>query len=152
MGFVLLWLFQDFLTVLMGGRMQVPELFLLGIVLRILTEESEDRLWTIWSAFGGGLLWDLRWVGIPGFFTLGYVVVILVVLWVWSAIPTHGKTPLVAAILLETSQLIPPLLPVLALGGATGWNFFLTQQVYALPALLLCLFLYMRRMRDNPHV
>ena len=152
MGLVLLWLLQDILTVLMGGRMQVPELFLLGIVFRLLTEEREDRLWAIWSAFGGGLLWDLRWVGIPGFFTLGYVVVVLIVLWVWNAIPVHGKTPLVAAALLEISQLVPPLLPVLALGGVTGGGFFLTQQFYALPALLLCLFLYARRTRDDSHV
>ena len=56
MGFALLWLLQDYLTILLGGRMQVPELFLLGIVLRLLTVESEDRLWAIWGAFAGGLL------------------------------------------------------------------------------------------------
>ena len=149
MGFALLWLLQDYLTILLGGRMQVPELFLLGIVLRLLTVESEDRLWAIWGAFAGGLLWDLRWVGIPGFFTLGYVVVVLVVLWVWSVVPAHGQTLIVAASLLEASQLIPPLLPVLALGGSTGWGFFITQQFYSMPAVLLCLFIYVRRTRQT---
>ena len=147
MGFVILWVLQDFLTVLLGGRMQVPELFLLGIVFRLVTTEKDggDRLWAIWSAFAGGLMWDLRWVGIPGFFTLGYVVVVLIVLWVWSAVPTHGQTVLVAMALMEASQIIPPLLPVLALGGSTGWGFFLAQQAYSMPALLLCLYLYVRR-------
>ena len=151
MGLVLLWLLQDFLTVLFGGRMQIPELFLLGVVFRLLTDGSEDRLWAIWSAFIGGLLWDLRWVGIPGFFILGYVVVVMLVLWVWNAIPSQGQTLPVAMALLEASQLIPPLLPVLALGGNTGWEFFFTQQIYALPSLLLCLFLYTRR-TGTPHV
>ena len=151
MGFVLLWLLQDLLTVLLGGRMQVPELFLLGLVFRLLTDGGEDRLWAIWSAFVGGLLWDLRWIGIPGFFTLGYVVVVMLVLWVWDAIPAHGQTFPVVAALLEASQLIPPLLPVLILGGDTGGGFFLAQQLYALPALLLCLYLYARWLRD-PHV
>jgi len=142
MTIFLLWLLQDILTVLFGGVMQIPELFLLGIVYRLLMDEDEDRVWAIWTAFAGGLLWDLRWVGIPGFFTLGYVAVVLLVLWVWSAIPLQGRTGLVAFLMLESSQLIPPLLPVFILGGDTGGGFFLMEQIYALPALLLCLWLY----------
>ena len=149
MGLVLLWLLQDFLTVLLGGRVEVPEFFLLGIVFSLLNSKGEDRLWAIWSAFVGGLLWDLRWVGIPGFFTLGYVVVVMLTLWIWSSIPAHGQTLLIVAVLLEASQLIPALLPVLILGGDIGGGFFLLQQLYALPALLLCLYLHARRMRDN---
>ena len=150
MDFVLLWLLQDLLTVFFGGTMQVPEFFLLGVVFRLLTDEGEDCLWAIWTAFGGGLLWDLRWVGIPGFFTLGYVVVILLVLWLWSAIPASGRTMPVVFILLEASQMIPTLLPVLILGGDMGGVFFLMQQLCALPALSLCLYLYSRRPKD-PH-
>ena len=150
MIFVLLWLLQDLLTVLFGGMMQVPELFLMGVVYCLLLDEGEDRLWAIWSAFAGGLLWDLRWVGIPGFFTLGYVAVVMLVLWVWSAVPLQGRTGFIAFLLLEASQLIPPLLPVLILGGDTGGGFFLMEQLYALPALLLCLFLYTHRAEDEP--
>ncbi|MBQ7196798.1 MAG: hypothetical protein IJS40_05260 [Synergistaceae bacterium] len=150
---VILWLIQDFLTVLSGGGMQIPGLFMLGIVYKLLFDDNSDgSLWAIWSAFAGGILWDLRWVGIPGFFTLGNVVVILIVIQVWGAIPPQGRTGgtgLLIFILLEVSQLIPPMLPVLILGGYTGWNFFLFQQVYSLPAILVTMYLYLKRIRSN---
>ena len=152
MEFVLLWMLQDLLTVLLGGVMQVPEFFMLGVVYRLLIAyEGEDRVWAIWTAFGGGLLWDLRWFGIPGFFTLGYVAVTILSLRIWNAVPVQGRTPLVVFVLLEAAQVIPPLIPVLILGGNTGWGFFLIQQLCALPALLLCLCLYSRRMKDDIH-
>ncbi len=150
---VILWLIQDFLTVLSGGGMQIPGLFMLGIVYKLLFDDNSDgSLWAIWSAFAGGILWDLRWVGIPGFFTLGNVVVILIVIQVWGAIPPQGRTGgtgFLVFILMEVSQLIPPMLPVLILGGYTGWNFFLLQQVYSLPAILVTMYLYLKRIRSS---
>ena len=150
---VILWLIQDLLTVLTGGGMQIPGLFMLGLVYRLLVDEgSEDALWAIWSAFAAGILWDLRWVGIPGFFTLGYVIVVMIVIQVWGAIPSQGKTSgagLIVFALMEVSQMLPPLLPVLILGGSAGWNFFLMQQVYSLPAILLCMYIYLRHVRNN---
>lgn len=145
----MLWMLQDLLTVLVGGGMQVPGIFLMGVVFRVLTDEGEDRLWAIWSAFTGGLLWDLRWVGIPGFFTLGYVAVVMLSLWLLNTVPVQGRTLPLALLLLELSQLLPPLLPVLILGGNTGGGFFLTQQLCALPALFLCLYLYSRWLRAS---
>ncbi len=147
------------MTVFIGGGMQMPSLFMLGLVYRLITDESNDEgvnLWGIWSAFAGGLLWDIRWVGIPGFFTLGYVAVVLAVIQVWGIIPPQGRnfgestsTGLIVFILMEISQLIPPLLPVLILGGAAGWRFFLTQQIYSLPAILFCLYIYDRKMKNR---
>ena len=125
--------------------MQLPELFLMGIVYKLIAEEREDKLWAIWTAFFGGLLWDLRWVGVPGFFTLGYVAVVALILWAWRVIPVHGRTLLVVFLLLESSQFIPNLVPVLILGGSTGGSFFISQQIYALPALLICLYLYAKQ-------
>ena len=153
MTLIILWLIQDLFTVFAGGGMQIPGLFMLGLVYRLLTDEdSEASLWGIWTAFTGGILWDLRWIGIPGFFTLGYVLTILIVIQVWGAIPPQGRISgnnLVVFALMEISQLIPPMLPVLILGGAVGWNFFLMQQVYSLPAILLCMYIYLRRIRNN---
>lgn len=150
---IILWLVQDLFTVFTGGGMQIPGLFMLGLVYRLLTDEdSEASLWAIWTAFTGGILWDLRWVGIPGFFTLGYVIVIMIVIQVWGAIPPQGRasgTSLLVFALMEISQLIPPMLPVLILGGSMGWNFFLMQQVYSLPAILFCMYIYLRRIRNN---
>ena len=121
---VILWLTQDLLTVFTGGGMEVPGLFMLGIVCRLLLDDGsgDGSLWAIWSAFAGGILWDLRWVGIPGFFTLGYVLVVLIVIQVWGMIPPQGRvsgTGLLVFVLLECSQLLPPMLPVLILGGST---------------------------------
>ena len=153
MTLVILWLVQDLLTVFTGGGMQIPGLFMLGIVYKLLTDEdSEDSLWAIWAAWAGGILWDLRWVGIPGFFTLGYVIVVLVVIQVWGMIPPQGRasgTSLLVFALFEVSQLVPPMLPVLILGGAAGWNFFLMQQLYSLPAILFCMYIYLRHVRNS---
>ncbi len=129
--------------------MQLPEFFLMGIAFKLITDDSEDRLWAIWTAFFGGLLWDLRWVGIPGFFTIGYVVVVALILWAWRVIPANGRTPFVVFLLLESSQFIPNLFPVFILGGSAGGGFFLAQQIYALPALLFCLYVYSKRERQD---
>lgn len=133
--------------------MQIPGLFMLGLTYRLLVDEgSEDSLWAIWAAFAGGILWDLRWVGIPGFFTLGYVVVVLIVIQVWRVIPPQGResgTSLIVFVLMEVSQIVPPLVPVLVLGGSIGWSYFLMQQVYSLPAILFCMYVYLRKVRSN---
>ena len=150
---VILWLVQDLLTVFTGGGMQIPALFMLYLVYRLLVDEgSESALWAIWAAFAGGVLWDLRWVGIPGFFTLGYVIVVMAVIQVWGMIPPQGRasgTSFVVFGLMELSQMLPPLLPVLILGGSVGWTFFLSQQIYSLPAILFCMYKYLRRVRDK---
>ena len=155
MMLVILWLIQDLLTVFTGGGMQIPGLFMLGVVFRLLFSDNNNddgNLWAIWSAFAGGILWDIRWIGIPGFFTLGYVVVVLIVIQVWGIIPPQGRvsgSSLLVFFLLECSQLIPPMLPVLILGGNTGWGYFLMQQVYSLPAILLTMYIYLQKARDN---
>lgn len=155
MTLVILWLIQDLLTVFTGGGMQIPGLFMLGVVYRLLFSDNNNddgNLWAIWSAFAGGILWDIRWIGIPGFFTLGYVVVVLIVIQVWGIIPPQGRvsgSSLLVFILLECSQLIPPMLPVLILGGNTGWGYFLMQQVYSLPAILLTMYIYLQKARNN---
>ena len=153
---VILWLLQDFLTVFAGGGMQIPGLFMLGIVYKLLFDYgSDDSLWAIWAAFAGGILWDLRWVGIPGFFTLAHVIVVLIVLQVWGMIPPQGRdsgNSFIVFLLMEISQLLPPMLPVLFLGGNTGWTFFLIQQAYSLPAILFTMYIYLKRVKDSKKV
>ena len=153
---VILWLIQDFLTVFGGGGMQVPGLFMLGIVYKLLVNDgSDDSLWAIWAAFAGGILWDLRWVGIPGFFTLAHVIVVLTVLQVWGMIPPQARDSgniFIVFLLMELSQLLPPMLPVLILGGNVGWTFFLMQQAYSLPAILFTMYIYLKRVKDSKKV
>ena len=145
---IILWLIQDLLTVFTGGGMQIPGLFMLGIVYKLLIDDgSEEKLWAVWSGFTGGILWDIRWIGIPGFFALGYVSVVMIVIQVWGLIPPQGResgSSLLVFMLMEISQLLPPMLPLLFLGGAVGWNFFLLQQVYSLPAILMSMYIYLK--------
>ena len=133
--------------------MQIPGLFMLGLVYKLLIDEgSEDSLWAIWSAFAGGIFWDLRWVGIPGFFALGYVAVVMIVIQIWGIIPPQGRSSgmrLLVFALMEISQLLPPLIPVLILGGSAGWPFFLRQQAYSLPAIIFFMYIYLRRIKNE---
>lgn len=145
MFFAVLWLVQDMLTVLLWGVTQVPELFLTGIVCGLLCSDGDDNLRAVWSAFAGGLLWDLRWIGAPGLFAIGYVAVVMIVLWVWNSLPVSGRTLGVVFMLLELAQILPSLLPVFVLGGWTGESFFIRQQLLALPVLMLCLYIMHRR-------
>ncbi|MBQ7219833.1 MAG: hypothetical protein IJS28_02520 [Synergistaceae bacterium] len=52
---IILWLIQDLLTVFTGGGMQIPGVFMLGLVYRLLVDdgtESEDSLWAIQESDG----------------------------------------------------------------------------------------------------
>ena len=153
MFLIFLWLIQDFLTVFAGGSARIPGLFILGLTYKILDDStSENRLSSIWIAFAGGILWDLRWVGVPGFFTLGYVIVVLITIQIWGLIPPQNRssgTGIIIFILLEISQLVPPLVPVLVLGGATGWQFFISQQLYALPVICICMYVFSQKVKKT---
>lgn len=149
---VVFWIVQDLLTVLVWGTLQIPEIFLCSLVYRLLTRERSVNVAMIWSAFFGGLLWDLRWVGIPGFFTLTYTVVVLAVIWIWNTLPASGRTPMLVFLLFWVSQLFSTLLPFLLLGrniGNTSWTPFLVQQVCVVPLALLGVFFYFKHMKDQ---
>jgi rod shape-determining protein MreD len=146
------WILQDLLGVLTAGTLQVSEIFLLSLTYSLLTKDRDAAVGVIWSAFLGGLLWDLRWVGIPGFFTLGYVGVILVVIWVWNALPLSGRTSSVVFFLFWTTQLLPPILFLLILGrdlGGAGWTLFAARQMFAIPLSFLGVFFYERHRKNQ---
>jgi len=138
------WLAQDLLTVLVSGAVRVPEFFLLRLVYRLLTCDRDAYVSVIWIAFFGGLLWDLRWVGIP-FFTICYVVVIMAILAAWNTIPSSGRTMFVIFSLFWLAQLLPAVLSVLILERGTvgaSWTLFLVQQGIAVPVSFLSAFFY----------
>jgi rod shape-determining protein MreD len=146
------WLFQDFLTVLTFGTMQIPEFFLLYLVYRLLTQDREKNISVIWAAFLGGLIWDLRWIGIPGFFILSYVSAVMVVLWVWNTLPVSGRTPAIIFLLFWATQLLPAFLSTLILRRSAGgekWILFGFQQGCAVPIALLSTFLYVRHWKKQ---
>jgi rod shape-determining protein MreD len=136
---------QHLLTVLTAGMLRVPEIFLLSLVYGLLTKGRDANVSVIWTAFVGGLLWDLRWMGIPGLFALSYTGVALLVLWTWNTLPAPGRTLLVVFALFWAAQLFPAVLFFLlvlerGVGGAGG-AFFAVQQACAIPLSLLGVFL-----------
>ncbi len=151
MIYVLFWFLQNLLTVLTSGTMQIPEIFLLSLVYRLLTGDRDVNVTVIWTAFIGGLFWDLRWVGIPGFYTLSYVAVVLSVIWVWNVLPASGRTLSVIFFLFWTAQLLPALLSVLFLRNIASarWVLFWVQQGCAVPLALLCVFLCAKHLKDQ---
>jgi len=145
------WLVQDLLTVLMSGILRVPEFFLLALVYRLLTCERDAYVSCIWIAFFGGLLWDLRWVGIP-FFTICYVVVIMAILAFWNTIPVSGRTMLIVFSLFWSAQLLPAVLSVLVLERGTGsvsWTLFFVQQGITVPISFLSAFFYFQHEKNK---
>ena len=148
---VALWLAQDLLTVLMSGTVRMPEFFLLCLVYRLLIGERDVYVPVIWTAFFGGLLWDLRWVGIP-FFTLCYVVVAMAVMSVWNTLPASGRTLFVIFFIFWAAQLLPAVLYVLILERATGnlnWTLFAVQQGCAAPVSLLGAYFYFKHEKNQ---
>jgi rod shape-determining protein MreD len=154
MIYVVFWILQDLLAVLTAGTLQVSEIFLLSLTYSLLTKDRDAGVGVIWTAFAGGLLWDLRWIGIPGFFALSYVGVTLAVIWIWNALPLSGRTPSVTFFLFWTTQLFPPALFLLILGrdpGGAGWMLFAARQMLAIPLSFLGVFLCGRhkKMQNN---
>ena len=97
------WYVQDFLWVLGAGRVLIPEVFFLVLVFLALYN-SENGVCTIWAAFFGGVLWDLRWTGVPGITSLAYVAMLMLVRWVWHSLPAQGRTILLFGVLLWSAN------------------------------------------------
>jgi len=145
------WLTQDLLTVLTYGTVRMPEIFMLSLVYRLFTGGRDAYVSVIWTAFFGGLLWDLRWVGIP-FFTLCYVAVVMGVMSVWNTLPSSGRTAFVIFFLFWTAQLLPAVLSVLILdrkAGNLSWTLFGVQQSCAAPVSLLGAFFYFQHEKNR---
>ncbi|MDR1731052.1 MAG: hypothetical protein LBR61_03065 [Synergistaceae bacterium] len=152
MIYLICWLVQDLLCVLTWGIMQIPEIFLLSLVYRLMTQDREMSISIIWWAFFGGLFWDLRWVGIPGLYTLIYVCTVMLTLWVWNTLPASGRTPVVIFFLFWTTQVLSPLLTLLLPGRnirEMEWTFFAVQQGCVVPLALLGLFFYLKHVKDH---
>ncbi|MDR1741260.1 MAG: hypothetical protein LBR38_05365 [Synergistaceae bacterium] len=145
MIYAVCWLAQDLLTVLTDGIMQIPELFLLSIVYGLLTDKMRDGIGAIWGAFFGGLLWDLRWVGMPGFFALANVCVVTGVIMFWNALPSSGRTAFVVFFVFWMSQLIPSAMYfALFVRAVNGARLFEMQQICAVSLACLLAFCFAR--------
>lgn len=135
---VISWFFQDILQAFLSQSILVPEYFLPFLLYRVFSSEYDSKAF-IWIAFGGGILWDLRWTGLPGMSSGIYVSIILLLNWIWSLLPETGRTTLVFVILMWSGSFLVYLSRIFV-WDARGYSFysgFIVQQLCIIPLLIL---------------
>ena len=153
---LLVWLLQDMLQVLAMGIMLVPEFFLLVVLYKIVSGPlypTRVAQW-IWFAFAGGVVWDLRWVGVPGMSALINVVAVVLVYWIWDRTPAGGRSAVLFAMVAGGAHFLSGVVHYVAwaVPSQAALRLFLIQQLIAVPVLIgLCL-VYVFKARGAPHV
>ena len=150
---LLTWYLQDILAVLSSNALLVPDIFLLYILYYSFSDFSRDtekEIQLIWISFLGGILWDLRWIGMPGLFAFIYTGTFLCALWAWSIFPESGHTASMFFIILWASQL-PGFFTGLFLWNI-GTEYYLKSmlicQAYSIPlSALFSLLFYLRKLK-----
>lgn len=89
---LILWYTQDFLQVLFGGWTLAPDIFFVSLMTLGLSDERHFHRY-VWGCFIGGLLWDLRWTGVPGFCASIYSLLFMAFRLLWFMIPKEGRVP-----------------------------------------------------------
>jgi len=150
---VIIWLLQDMIQVLAMGFMLVPEFFLLVVVYEIVSGPlSSTRIsrW-IWFAFAGGVVWDLRWVGVPGMTALINVLAVVLVYRIWNRMPAGGRSAPLFALLAGVTHFLSGILHYLAwaVPSQAALRLFMIQQLIAVPVLVMLSLIYAFRLRKN---
>ena len=149
---LLSWYFQDILAVLSSDALLVPDVFLLYILYCSFSDFSRDKeneVLLLWMLFLGGILWDFRWIGLPGLFAFIYVGTYLCASWVWSLFPESGHTVSIFLSILWASQL-PGFFAGLFLWNI-GAEYYLRSmlicQAYSIPLAAFYSLLYARKLK-----
>jgi len=150
MTYFISWYIQDFLRVFSSGHFLVPEIFLLALLYIALVDEEKGVL-SFWVGFIGGLLWDLRWPGVPGLSSGVYVFSVLIVRWVWFSLPSPGRTVPVFGLLLWSGHLLITFIRLLMWGLREQeiLKTFVVQQAVLIPMVMLACLLYVWRMNQD---
>ncbi|MCL2767162.1 MAG: hypothetical protein FWE49_00300 [Synergistaceae bacterium] len=149
---LLSWYFQDLLAVLSSDALLVPDIFLLSILYYNFSDFSRDtekEILLLWISFLGGILWDLRWIGIPGLFAFIYVGTFLCASWAWSVFPESGHTVSMFFVIVWLSQL-PGFFAGLFLWNIVTEHYFrsmLVCQAYSIPLSALYSLFYARKLK-----
>ena len=150
---ILSWYLQDILAVLSSNALLVPDIFILYILYYRFSDFSWDQgkeSLLIWISFFGGILWDFRWIGIPGLFALIYAGTFLCALWAWNLFPESGHTASIFFIILWASQL-PGFFAGLFLWNIGTEYYFksmLIYQAYSIPlSAFFSLLFYLRKLK-----
>ena len=144
------WLLQDLLQLLMMGIILVPEFFLLAVAFAVVTGPlSPGRICVLmWIAFGGGIIWDLRWVTFPGMSGLVNSLSVLAIYTVWNRTPVSGRNVFMFGLMAGAAHFLSGVVRYLAWGipGGTALRLFVIQQLLGVPILaLLCLALAFKK-------
>ncbi len=149
----ILWfslLARDLLQVAFSGTTLVPDLTLLMIVwLSVFRCEEPESLFL--HAFGAGLLWDLRWTGVPGMTSAAYVLTVAVTACVWSILPPGKRAnPVLFFFCSSTTHALTSVFPAIFTSKGLGLSSPLaTQQGMAIACVLGLTALYIRQRRSH---
>ena len=89
---LLSWYAQDLLQIVMTQTFLAPEIYALALIC-CATVEYEPRMPLRWMAAAvvGGLLFDLRWVGIPGLSSALYLCALFAARKLWFQVPAPNR-------------------------------------------------------------
>jgi len=148
---LLMWFFQDLLQVFLMGWVLVPDLFFMYMFYK--TAALGRKLsGTIWIAFLGGLLWDLRWSGLLGLNAVAYVGALMLAFWLWNLMPKSGRTPLIFVSIMFIGHLSVAVFRMVVLGVTSQHMLHqvVLQQIYAVVLSFIFGFvLFMRGEKNN---
>lgn len=149
----ILWislLARDLLQVAFSGTALVPDLTLFSLIwLSVVRCEEPEPLFL--HAFGAGLLWDLRWTGVPGMTSASYALTVAMTAWVWSSLPPGRRAnPVLFFFWSSAAHVLTSVFPAIFTSKGLGLSSSLaTQQGMAIACLLGLTALYIRHCRSH---
>lgn len=151
--FSFVFLFQDFLQVLVMGIFIVPDIFLLCVIMLALMRGGirDKQITMIWLAFIGGLIWDLRWTNLPGL-TAGFNgLAVAVSILLWYKAPAQGRTTLLFAVLALSAHVFSGLVhsSFWSVPTQAALRQFAVQQILTVPVLMILCYIFRRRMTES---
>lgn len=94
------WYAQDIMQIIMTQTFLAPEIYLMTLIWCVTQEKQLDMPWRWFAAaLCGGLLMDLRWIGVPGFYGALYTAAVLAAHWAWFQIPAASRWTLPYAVI-----------------------------------------------------
>ena len=88
---VLSWYAQDLLQVFMTQTFLAPEIYMIALIWCATQRGEENSLKWIAAALAGGLVTDIRWIGVPGVCGALYTAALFAARFVWYQIPPASR-------------------------------------------------------------
>lgn len=150
---IIIFLLQNFLQVFVMGIFIVPDIFLLSVMLCALCRSGgrDRQVLLIWTAFAGGLLWDLRWTNLPGLTAAFNSAVVAAAICYWYKAPAQGRTTLLFSVYALATQILSGLVHyfIWNLSTQAALRQFIVQQLLSVPVLVILCFIFWRVSESN---